>query len=529
MKSVNKWGIVELTFFMQKDQALGLEEPLKAVFCGEKEAVKVESFYDGENVHKIRFMPSYEGKYTYRVQPGNHQLSEDSDSCEGEFEVIASAGNNHGPVQVKNNQYLAYADGTVYHSMGTTCYAWLYQTEELQNQTLETLKNSCFNKIRFCIFPKYYEFNEDEPEYYPFERGISKGQDEEKNARKIPLTFPKTREMKDIRDFNCYRPNSAYFKKVDERIKQLEALGIEADIILFHPYDKWGFSTMKKECNERYLKYMLSRYGAYHNVWWSMANEYDLMPFTVEEWNHYGNLVHQNDCYGHLCSIHNCMGFFDYTEGWITHCSMQKNAAYVHVERTEEHLAKYKKPVVWDEIGYEGNVDRGWGNISAQELIRRFWESVLRGGCAGHGETYIHPKDILWWSKGGVLYGDSEPRLKFLKKIWDETPGGYLKAIENEPFDEVISIPADEEKICSWIETTWCDYELHYFGIGRPAYRILELPEDVSYQVDVIDTWNMTVTDAGVHSGFTRIELTGREWMAIRLIKRELSETSAIQ
>ncbi len=526
MKIVKKWDFAEFTFFLENEQEPDFTTPLKAVFTGEKETLEVEGFYDGagrctgESIYKIRFMPSYEGHYTYKVEPGNHQLGEDSDSCEGEFEVTAPAENNHGPVRVKDSLYLAYADDTVYHSVGTTCYAWLYQKVELQEQTLETLKNSCFNKIRFCIFPKYYEFNEEEPEYYSFERGISKGQDKEKIARKIPLTFPKTKEAEDIRDFDCYKLNTDFFKMLDERISQLRELGIEADIILFHPYDKWGFCTMEKECNEQYLKYMTARYGAYHNVWWSMANEYDLMPFTKEEWSYYGKFVRQNDPYEHLCSIHNCMGFFDYTEDWITHCSMQKNATYMHVERTEEHLAKYGKPVVWDEIGYEGNVDRGWGNISGQELVRRFWESVLRGGYAGHGETYVHPEDVLWWSKGGVLHGDSEPRLKFLKKIWDETPGGCLKAIENEPFDEVISIPANEEKVCSWIETTWCSYELHYFGIGRPAYRMLELPEDAAYQVDVIDTWNMTVTDAGVHSGVTKIALPGREWMAIRVIRK---------
>lgn len=49
---------------------------------------------------------------------------------------------------------------------------------------------------------------------------------------------------------------------------------------------------------------------------------------------------------------------------------------------------------------------------------------------------------------------------------------------------------------------------------------MLELPEDAAYQVDVIDTWNMTVTDAGVHSGVTKIALPGREWMAIRVIRK---------
>ena len=186
MESVKKWDIFELTFCVENMSEPVQAGALKAAFHGEKETVEVESFYDGGNVYKVRFMPSYEGHYTYKVETGNYQLNKKSDKYEGEFEVIAADGGNHGPVQVKNSRYLAYADGTIYHSVGTTCYAWLYQTEELQRQTLETLKNSCFNKIRFCIFPKYYEFNENEPQYYPFERGISRGQDEEKAAGKIP-------------------------------------------------------------------------------------------------------------------------------------------------------------------------------------------------------------------------------------------------------------------------------------------------------------------------------------------------------
>ena len=71
---------------------------------------------------------------------------------------------------------------------------------------------------------------------------------------------------------------------------------------------------------------------------------------------------------------------------------------YRHVEYTDEYIQKYNKPVVWDEIAYEGNIDMGWGNISGQEMVRRFWEAALRGGHPGHGETYVHPEDILWWS-----------------------------------------------------------------------------------------------------------------------------------
>ena len=73
--------------------------------------------------------------------------------------------------------------------------------------------------------------------------------------------------------------------------------------------------------------------------------------------------------------------------------------------------AQYGKPVIDDE--YEGNVKRNWGNITAREFFHRFWISVCYSGYAGHGETYEHPEDVLWWSKGGVLHGQSAPRLPF--------------------------------------------------------------------------------------------------------------------
>ena len=41
--------------------------------------------------------------------------------------------------------------------------------------TLGTLAEAPFNKIRFCVFPKYYDFNRREPLTHPFERGGGAG------------------------------------------------------------------------------------------------------------------------------------------------------------------------------------------------------------------------------------------------------------------------------------------------------------------------------------------------------------------
>ena len=72
---------------------------------------------------------------------------------------MAALPTAHGPVMVRNQHHFAYADGTPHFPFGTTCYAWVHQSEDLQRQTLETLRTAPFNKIRMCVFPKSYEYN----------------------------------------------------------------------------------------------------------------------------------------------------------------------------------------------------------------------------------------------------------------------------------------------------------------------------------------------------------------------------------
>jgi hypothetical protein len=61
------------------------------------------------------------------------------------------------------------------------------------------------------------------------------------------------------------------------------------------------------------------------------------------------------------------------------------------------------KPVVIDECGYEGDLENGWGKISGEEMLRRFWEGAIRGGYVGHDETYWDPIT----TSGGPKVADS--------------------------------------------------------------------------------------------------------------------------
>ena len=282
-----------------------------------------------------------------------------------------------------------------------------------------------------------------------------------------------------------------------------------------HPYDRWGFSQMTKEEDDLYWAYVLARFSAYRNVWWSLANEYDLMTHkTLEDWERYAALICEKDPYNHLRSVHNCHGFYDYRRPWVTHCSIQRQEPYLSAEYVTKWREEYKKPVVLDEICYEGNIQYGWGNISGKELLRRFWEAACRGGYAGHGETLMNPEDVLWWSHGGELRGESWKRFGFLYDILCETPGPGL-APYNLKWDCVCAVPEQE-----WMQPVK-SYYLIYLGYTCSSFKEYHFDDETEFEAEVIDTWNMTIEKRGVFKGKFKVELPGQEYMAVRLKKKQ--------
>jgi hypothetical protein len=62
-------------------------------------------------------------------------------------------------------------------------------------------------------------------------------------------------------------------------------------------------------------------------------------------------------------------------------------------------------------------------------------------------------------------------------------------------------------------------YYMFYYGLHQPASQIFNLQEG-DFQVDVIDTWNMTIDTVMEHAtGQTSVPLPGRKYMAIRIQK----------
>jgi hypothetical protein len=451
--TVPKWGIFTIELKGPSSGNPFTDIELSAVFRKDLKEVKVNGFYDGDGRYLIHFSPGEEGIWIYQTKSNSAILSGKT----GKIKCIKPEERNHGPVKVVNTYYLEYEDGTPYFSVGTTCYAWIHQPEDLQQLTLKTLASSPFNKLRMCIFPKSYAYNANEPDRFPFIR--------EKDST-----------------FNFSRFDPVFWRHLEKQIVELGKLGIQADLILFHGYDRWGFSEMDDSSDDRYIRYAISRLAAYNNVWWSLANEFDFM-LTPPRQNHRGNkqlddwdrfflILQQEDPYQRMRSIHNGHLWYDHTKTWVTHASIQSS----DLAKGIEFRNKYKKPIIFDECRYEGNITQGWGRLSGKEMVQRFWIGVTSGCYVGHGETFMHPQDIIWWSKGGELHGESPQRIAYLRRIMEEVPFKELVPVQLSNNIFILEKPE----------------QIYLVYVNEPGQVEIKLEGQKSYNVDVIDTWNMT-------------------------------------
>ena len=485
---------------------------LKADFtCGE-ETKTVKGFYDGSGQYVIRFLPEQRGEYVWKVSGAV--------SAEGR-EICGPEEGQHGPVNTVDTHF-AYADGAPFIPFGTTVYALASQDDALVEQTLQSLKAAPFNKVRMCVFPKHYDYNHNEPPFYAFEKNADGSWD-------------------------VNRPCFAFWHRFESILRRIAQMNIQIDLILFHPYDRWGFAYLPQRDNLVYLDYLLRRLSAFPNLWWSLANEYDLCMDhkSLSDWEEIEEYVARNDPFHHLLSCHNCMCFWDFSRKNVTHASIQTKA----LSEIPRWIRTWHKPVVIDECCYEGNLPHFWGSISGQEMVRRFWRCYASGGYCTHGETFLSDDEILWWARGGKLKGESPSRIAFLRKIMESLPGpltpkegGFLALVqlEGEALEAAVRQMPEEARgifrafaksvhrmdtqdrtahlIGEHVWEAHCGEEayLTYFDLQCYGEQTLRLPTDKAYRAELIDVWNMTrETVAENISGETTLKLPGRENLAL--------------
>ncbi|MGF7230330.1 DUF5060 domain-containing protein [Arachidicoccus sp.] len=474
-QKIEQWGRFETSFNYHYNGDAFTDVDITATFINGDSSITVDGFYDGNNVFRVRFMPSKIGTWTYTTHSNIRALN----AKRGSFDCVKASGDNHGMVRVSNTYYFKYADGKQFYPVGTTAYAWNHMSKGMQQMTLKSLKASGFDKLRMCVFPKNYDLVKEEPEIFPF------------NVLNVDSATETGQHKK--WDFSTFNP--LFFQTLEKQIDALNSLGIQADLILFHPYDhgRWGFDALPMTVNIRYLKYIIARLGSFRNVWWSMANEWDLVKAkTHSDWIKLSKYVYDNDPYHHLCSIHGTTGtYFEYWLPYFSHASIQDEAPVMNWGAASILRDAYHKPVIYDEVGYEGNLKNRWGRYSGEEMTYLMWMGAIGGTYVTHGEAYkyYNGNDTIFWAKGGMFRGTSWKRAAFLRKILEADPA---------PLE-----PADISHDFKTAAAGDGDYII-YFGKEMPENWVFNIPAKNGsypkpvagdkYKIDIIDTWAMTIT-----------------------------------
>ena len=509
---VEQWDLQEITLSSHNGYRNPFKEvTLQCTFSAGSHSVTVHGFYDGDFTWKLRFMPDALGRWAFTTKSNDPSL----DGQQGEFDVISARNGNHGPVHVANRFHFSYADGTPYYPLGTTAYQLFQQSREAQVRNMGTLARTAFSKVRLFVMP----FS-----------SLSSGA--------CPFLHKDDSEL----DFEQY--DIDFFRRYEAGLLDLQALGIEADLILFHPYDMQGkFSRLPQSQDENYIRYTVARLSAFRNVWWTLTNEFDLYPqFGIyKDWRALGNLLAASDPFDHLRGIHNsCVGFYDNSESWITHVILQDITLQrlTAVQRNDSAMGLsargFGKPVVIDEYGYEGNIAMTWGSLAPREAVEMHWSIVMAGAYGSHGESYFK-------TPHGELVGEAPARLFFLKQIMAEAPFHKLEPLptvisSEDPSITVLGTPGSYYIFHFDQPKEKASWNLGFFGPATPAQPLPIVNRSVDpntwrtqapkftivegvYRVEMIDTWQMKVHHVGFTSGVSQQFRSLIEPGLVRLIR----------
>ena len=393
----------------------------------------------------VRFSPDSQGDWSYRVLDG-----EGREVNRGTMPCVPPGPDNHGPVVITDELRFSHADGTPYTPIGTVLRWWHRQHRAMRAATLAELAEAPFTKIRMDV----------------------------------PAGGAST------------PPTPGELDQLEAAVTALGALGLQAELVIFTA----GLIGDHDFAWERYLRGLVARFAAFRNVSWCLAVDPDRWDpatgWTEQFADDALRLLAEADHGNRLRTIQ-AGPDYDFGRGLITQCSLHHDQPRLCSTLT----GRYRKPVLLDGIGMEGDADRAEDSRSAEDLVADIWEAVCRGGFAGHGECY----DNRWSEVGGALKGAAAPRLGLLRSIIDQAPAGVRYGSAS--YDaSTLELPGR--------------YYLQYLGAHRFRHRRFDLPTDAGFRVEVIDTWNLRteVVAEGVRGEYL-LELPDRLYNAVRITR----------
>lgn len=375
-----------------------------ATFSGPGGAVKtVRGFWDGGQAFKVRFTPDQTGAWTYSIaaSPVDAGLI-----AAGAIAATPPVAGNHGFLRMDavHPYSFVWDDGTRHFMFGQTYYDVMLNVAA-GGGWKAAVDNSAahgINKIRLQVYP-HQTYGQ-----------ISPTAPVEGTTYPQVIPYGRTHSSPDRDQLNI-----PFWQKLDEYVKYLESKGVGADLILFNTYVKFGVKQWGTQTqDERFVRYVLARYGAFHHVIWCVANEWAGSKRPQKYFDTLGSIVRSEDpwiargSFLRPLSVHQNtrIDFQYFKSSWPTHAIIQygirnketdvadefKNTARTKYHNGDEwgnagiiYNLGHNMPVVNDEYGYLG--DATPINLTQTQHRWTIWGIATAGGYISIGDNRGSP------------------------------------------------------------------------------------------------------------------------------------------
>jgi hypothetical protein len=363
---------------------------------------EVEGFCDSVDgsVFRIRFMPSSPGEYTFKLayRQGIYEATQS-----GVFRALD--GHRRGPIRIDPKypwHFIWEGTGEHYFFSGTTAYFLLgWKDERIIQYSIDRLHRLKVNRLRVTIAGREDDMlgepviNSDNFTTYPTPWPAQHGDD---------MYHP---------GFDYTHFDVDYWRKFERAIRFARDRDMTMSLVL-DMNDNKVHPKAGSDDELRFIRYAISRFGAFSNITWDMGD--DLERMRTDEWTHEtGTLIKKWDPYKHLATSHPVSDVHqDRASEWFDFTSLQDWNRTQHAYMLNSRAIQAKTgriiPQTNEEYGYEDHYPL-WAPPPPQEsadvLRRTAWDIYMAGCYQTVGESAKRGTNVWpdtgggWWNGRG--------------------------------------------------------------------------------------------------------------------------------
>ncbi len=389
-------------------------------------------FYNGNNNMVIRISANMEGTWFFVTHSDIEELN-------GHKERFVCIGNENSAVRGQllvdsdNPRHFIFEDGTVPFISGYEC-DWLWSIDQgnedisITEQFLDKISLFGFNYIVMNVYAYDTRWSPGITSDYDFGP---------------PLMIPW--------EGNNFSPDHSvlyipFWEHFDRVIYAMHQRGIIAHLMLTVTNKIVNWPEPASEDDDRYFKYVISRYSAYPNIVWDYAKE-SYYTTDIEYKKNRLKLIRDTDPYGRLVTLHDDDKIFESHYDDL----IDFHPDQYHLETRHQRALEMREYREWPVMNIEYAYEHGPGGmddklfrgpvVSPEENYRRAWQIAMAGAYSTYYYTYT-----AW----DVIRYDHTPQgysyLKVMSDFFNHV--GFSRFIPAVLLPEFSSLVNDSEGYC---------------------------------------------------------------------------------